>query len=719
MARFLNKTLFSDTAANYDNSRASDGIQMSGMSVYSVIASWVTTAAGAADTFDSAKTASKAIEDLTFTADTAGAAGNSITVEYLDSVKASLVVGDVTFTADAKGTGGNAISVALAGTGFGSQEAATAVGNAITVAIQGSNTFAVKTCNGGQSASKVIQDLTFSADARGTAGNSITVTYVAAAKATGTVTITDHESLIEGTADSVTVGTIEFTAQVGASTPGAATFTAQTSNDATAASLAAQINAHATAGTEVVAVAVGAVVTITHLIVGTSGNTHALAYTQNGAAVGATVSGAALAGGTGDVAGSEAVTVASSAISVIIESGVSTATQVKTAIDADGSAAALVNISVSGTGSNAQTAIAVQTLTGGTESAIDVTNNTFAISAHGYENGARVRVASTGTLPNPLAAGTDYWVVEKASGTFKVSASFGGGAVNITDQGAAAATITVTPRGSTAAEIKTACDAGGAGVTSLIDVVGTSSNSQVTAVAASLAGGLGGTAGNETVTVVGSVIKVYLETGVSTATQVKAKVDASSPAAALVDVSVTGTGSDAQVVTAATALEGGVDSEINLTTNVITIPSHGIPSGARGQLTTTGTLPAGLALLTDYFVIVVSANSIKLASSYDNAIAGVEVDITDDGSENGVHTFTQVALGGSIQPQVTNDDPADAAAEWTNFGSATAISGSSSAILYAPVGTSLPAKFPFNGVRFVVANTGGGIAMNAKFHGKE
>jgi hypothetical protein len=47
------------------------------------------------------------------------------------------------------------------------------------------------------------------------------------------------------------------------------------------------------------------------------------------------------------------------------------------------------------------------------------------------------------------------------------------------------------------------------------------------------------------------------------------------------------------------------------------------------------------------------------------------------------------------------------------------ISGNSSTILYAPIGTSLPAKFPFNGVRFVVTNTGGGIAMNMKFHGKE
>jgi hypothetical protein len=173
----------------------------------------------------------------------------------------------------------------------------------------------------------------------------------------------------------------------------------------------------------------------------------------------------------------------------------------------------------------------------------------------------------------------------------------------------------------------------------------------------------------------------------------------------------------ATAATAAKTFNSAPDSTVNITTNRITITSHGIPNGARGRLTTTGTLPSPFQLLTDYFAIVIDANTIQLATSYDNAIAGTAVDILDDGS--GVHTFTQIALGGSIQMQVTNDDPADSTASWTDFGSPTTISSSSSTILYSPVGTSLPAKFPFNGVRMAVTNTGGGIALTAKFHGKE
>jgi len=170
---------------------------------------------------------------------------------------------------------------------------------------------------------------------------------------------------------------------------------------------------------------------------------------------------------------------------------------------------------------------------------------------------------------------------------------------------------------------------------------------------------------------------------------------------------------------AATAAKTFAQADVNVTDNTITIATHGIPAGARGRLTTTGTLPAPLALLTDYFVIVVNANTIKLATSYDNAVAGTAVDLSDTGSGGATHTFTQIALGGSLQPQVTNDDPFESTAAWTDFGSAVTISGNSSTILYAPIGTSLPVKFPFNGVRFVVTNTGGGIAMNMKFHGKE
>lgn len=56
----------------------------------------------------------------------------------------------------------------------------------------------------------------------------------------------------------------------------------------------------------------------------------------------------------------------------------------------------------------------------------------------------------------------------------------------------------------------------------------------------------GATAGSEVVTVMGNAISVQIESGVSTATQVKAAVDSSAPASALISVAITGTGGTAQ-----------------------------------------------------------------------------------------------------------------------------------------------------------------------------
>jgi hypothetical protein len=117
-------------------------------------------------------------------------------------------------------------------------------------------------------------------------------------RAEGTATITSYANLVSGTDDSITVGATVFTAQAGAATPGDATFQAATSNAATALSLANQINSHATAGELVRASVVAAVVTIRAKAGGTAGNAIALAYTDNDTNVGATVSGAFLAGGT-------------------------------------------------------------------------------------------------------------------------------------------------------------------------------------------------------------------------------------------------------------------------------------------------------------------------------------------------------------------------------------------------------------------------------------
>ena len=72
-------------------------------------------------------------------------------------------------------------------------------------------------------------------------------------------------------------------------------------------------------------------------------------------------------------------------------------------------------------------------------------------------------------------------------------------------------------------------------------------------------------------------------------------------------------------------------------TSTANIPSN-ILTGTRVRLTTTTTLPGGLATATDYYVIKVSDTTFKLATSYANAVAGTAIDITDAGT--GTHTVT-------------------------------------------------------------------------------
>jgi len=110
-------------------------------------------------------------------------------------------------------------------------------------------------------------------------------------RASGVITVTSYANLVSGTDDVVTVGATAFTAQAGAATPGDATFQAATTDEATAASLALQINSHATASTVVRARAAGDLVFITALHGGTAGNSIVLTYTNNGGGPGATVSG--------------------------------------------------------------------------------------------------------------------------------------------------------------------------------------------------------------------------------------------------------------------------------------------------------------------------------------------------------------------------------------------------------------------------------------------
>jgi hypothetical protein len=70
----------------------------------------------------------------------------------------------------------------------------------------------------------------------------------------------------------------------------------------------------------------------------------------------------------------------------------------------------------------------------------------------------------------------------------------------------------------------------------------------------------------------------------------------------------------------------------NAGTDVITVDTMSWNTGTLVHTSTSDTLPAGLAVDTDYYVIYVTATTIKLATSMANAIAGTAIDITDTGT---------------------------------------------------------------------------------------
>ena len=72
-------------------------------------------------------------------------------------------------------------------------------------------------------------------------------------------------------------------------------------------------------------------------------------------------------------------------------------------------------------------------------------------------------------------------------------------------------------------------------------------------------------------------------------------------------------------------------------TSTANFPSN-LLVGTRVRLTTTGTLPGGLATATDYYLIRMTDSTFELATTYANAVAGTQINITDAGT--GTHTVT-------------------------------------------------------------------------------
>lgn len=75
-------------------------------------------------------------------------------------------------------------------------------------------------------------------------------------------------------------------------------------------------------------------------------------------------------------------------------------------------------------------------------------------------------------------------------------------------------------------------------------------------------------------------------------------------------------------------------SSVNVTTNELTITAHDLSTGDGPVATRNvgGTLPAPLAAVTDYWVIRVDDNTVKLADSSANALLGTAIDLTTIGT---------------------------------------------------------------------------------------
>lgn len=104
-------------------------------------------------------------------------------------------------------------------------------------------------------------------------------------------------------------------------------------------------------------------------------------------------------------------------------------------------------------------------------------------------------------------------------------------------------------------------------------------------------------------------------------------------------------------ITAARLLGGSLEPQVltdddvdtvDATDNELDIASHAYVTGDGPiRLTTSGTLPAGLAIGTDYWIIVMSSGAISLAETFERAMKGIEIDF--GAGSAGTHTVVDTA----------------------------------------------------------------------------
>lgn len=93
----------------------------------------------------------------------------------------------------------------------------------------------------------------------------------------------------------------------------------------------------------------------------------------------------------------------------------------------------------------------------------------------------------------------------------------------------------------------------------------------------------------------------------------------------------------------APAVKTFVDGDVTVGTDTVAIAAHGFNNGQKVVLTTSGVLPTGLSLLTNYFIIRTDANNIKFATTLANSVGTpVPINITT-AAGGGTHTITPIS----------------------------------------------------------------------------
>lgn len=101
---------------------------------------------------------------------------------------------------------------------------------------------------------------------------------------------------------------------------------------------------------------------------------------------------------------------------------------------------------------------------------------------------------------------------------------------------------------------------------------------------------------------------------------------------------------------------------VDFANDELDIAAHGLLNGDGPiRLTTTDTLPAGLSLATDYYVIFVGAGTIKLATSLKLAVEGTAVAFTDAGT--GTHSIL-----GSVSGDFLEGSNNSYSIQWLDYG---------------------------------------------------